>query len=150
MKQHEAAPSAFLVVTMFVLLSGCSSDSATNTTPPPAVKEDPSFAADIQSIFSNRCISSGCHNAGAAGGLVLLQGQSFANLVNVPATQEAGKTRVIPSDSANSYIVIKLEGRQTNGSRMPLGGTLDSNSIQNIKNWIDKGAKNNSSKSYLE
>lgn len=143
MRKCNVILSAFLAVMTFLLLSGCSSDSATNTTPPPTVKEDPSYAADIQSIFTNRCISSGCHNAGAAGGLVLLQGQSYSNLVNVASTQEPGKTRVIPSDSANSYIVIKVEGRQTNGSRMPLGGTLDSNSIQNIKNWIDKGAKNN-------
>ena len=143
MQKHRVLFGALAVVTAFLFLSGCSSDSTTNTTPPPTVKEDPSYAADIQSIFTNRCISSGCHNAGAAGGLVLLQGQSYANLVNVASTQEAGKTRVIPSDSANSYLVIKLEGRQTNGSRMPLGGTLDSNSIQNIKNWVDKGAKNN-------
>ena len=126
-----------------VFLFGCGSDSPASSEPPPTVKEDPSFAADIQSVFTNSCISSGCHNAGAAAGLVLLQGQSYANLVNVAATQEAGKTRVIPNDAANSYLVIKLEGRQTSGSRMPLGGSLNSNTIQNIKNWIDKGAKNN-------
>jgi hypothetical protein len=143
MKKYIASFGAVLAVLAIVFLSHCSSDSSTNTEPPPSVKEDPSFAADIQSIFNNNCISSGCHNAGAAGGIVLLQGQSYANLVNVASTQEPGKTRVIPSDSGNSYIVIKLEGRQTNGSRMPLGGTLDSNSIQNIKNWVDKGAKNN-------
>jgi hypothetical protein len=143
MKRYIASFGAFLTVLAIIFLSQCSSDSSTGTEPPPALKDDPSFAADIQSVFTNNCISSGCHNAGAAGGMVLLQGQSYANLVNVASTQEPGKTRVIPSDSANSYIVIKLEGRQTNGSRMPLGGALNSNSIQNIKNWIDKGAKNN-------
>ena len=143
MKKDIASLGAFLTVLAFIFLSQCSSDSSTGTEPPPTVKDDPSFAADIQSIFTNNCISSGCHNAGAAGGMVLLQGQSYANLVNVASIQEPGKTRAIPSDSANSYIVIKLEGRQTNGSRMPLGGALNSNSIQNIKNWIDKGAKNN-------
>jgi hypothetical protein len=132
-----------LALLAIVFLSKCGSDSTTTTEPPPLIKDDPSFATDIQSIFSSNCISSGCHNAGAAAGMVLLQGQSYSNLVNVASTQEPGKTRVIPNDSTNSYIVIKLEGRQTNGSRMPLGGTLDSNSIQNIKNWIDKGAKNN-------
>ena len=48
-----------------------------------------------------------------------------------------------PGDAANSYIVIKLEGRQTVGAKMPLGGSLDAISLQNIKNWINKGAKNN-------
>jgi hypothetical protein len=143
MKRYIPCLGPLLAVLAIVFLSCCSSDSSTSTEPPPAVKDDPSFAADIQSIFNNSCISSGCHNAGAAGGMVLLQGQSYANLVNAASTQEPGKTRVIPGDSANSYIVIKLEGRQTNGSRMPLGGTLNSNSIQNVKNWVDKGAKNN-------
>jgi hypothetical protein len=144
MKKCVACLGAFLAVLAIVLLSHCSSNSSTNSQPPPALKDDPSFSSDIQSIFTNNCISSGCHNAGAAGGLVLLEGQSYANLVNVASTQEPGKTRVIPNDAANSYIVIKLEGRQTSGSRMPLGGSaLDSNSVQNIKNWIDKGAKNN-------
>jgi hypothetical protein len=143
MRKHVASPGAFLAVLAIVFLSHCSSDSSTTTEPPPSVKDDPSFAADIQSIFTNNCISSGCHNAGVAGGLVLLEGQSYSNLVNVASNQEPGKTRAIPNDSANSYLVIKLEGRQTSGSRMPLGGTLDSNSIQNIKNWVDKGAKDN-------
>jgi len=126
------------------VLCDCGSNSPTNTAPPPTVKDDPSFASDIQAIFSNSCISTGCHNAGASGGQVLLQGQSYANLVNVASTQEPGKTRVIPNDAPNSYLVIKLEGRQTNGGRMPLGGAaLHANSIQNIKNWINKGAKNN-------
>jgi len=38
---------------------------------------------------------------------------------------------------------MKLEGRQTVGTKMPQGGSLASNSLQNIKNWINKGAKNN-------
>lgn len=133
-----------LVILAMVILYHCGGDSPTNTEPPPTVKEDPSFASDIQPIFSTNCISSGCHSNSAPGGMVLLQGQSYANLVNVASTQEPGKTRVIPSDATNSYIVIKLEGRQTNGGRMPLGGSaLNANSIQNIKNWINKGAKNN-------
>jgi len=132
-----------LVLTTMVLYY-CGSNSPANTEPPPTVIDDPSFASDIQSIFTNNCISSGCHNAGAAGGMVLLQNQAYANLVNVASTQEPGKTRVIPNDATNSYIVIKLEGRQVNGSRMPMGGSaLNANYIQNIKNWINKGAKNN-------
>jgi hypothetical protein len=138
----------YLVVILVALTMGvldyCGSNSSTNTEPPPTVKEDPSFASDIQAIFSNSCISSGCHNAGASAGLVLLQGQAYASLVNVASTQEPGKTRVIPTDAANSYIVIKLEGRRTNGGRMPLGANaLHANTIQNIKNWINRGAKNN-------
>jgi hypothetical protein len=46
-------------------------------------------------------------------------------------------------DASNSYLVIKLEGRQTIGVKMPLGSSLDAVSLQNIKNWINKGANHN-------
>jgi len=144
MKKHRLVPGALMAVLAILALYHCGSNSPTNSEPPPTVKEDPSFASDIQSIFNNNCVSSGCHDTSASGGMILLQGQSYANLVNVASTQEPGKTRVIPNDATDSYLVIKLEGRQTNGGRMPLGGgALNANSIQNIKNWIDKGAKNN-------
>jgi hypothetical protein len=51
------------------------------------------------------------------------------------------KPRVV--DPRKKEIVIKLEGRQTVGAKMPLGGSLDAISLQNIKNWINKGANNN-------
>lgn len=123
-------------------LSFCSSNS-TPQLPPPVIA-DPSFANDIQPIFTSNCTTSACHGSAASAGLTLLQGQSYASLVNVISSQEPPKKRVVPGDATNSYLVIKLEGRQTNGGRMPLGGSaLHSNTIQNIKNWIDKGAKNN-------
>jgi len=135
---------AILAILAAVILYHCGSYSPTSPQPPSIVKEDPSFASDIQPIFSQSCISSSCHGNSAAAGLILLQGQSYANLVDVPSTQEPGKRRVIPNDATNSYLVIKLEGRQTNGGRMPLGeSALNANSVQNIKNWINKGAKNN-------
>jgi hypothetical protein len=52
--------------------------------------------------------------------------------------------RVLPGDAANSYLVKKIEGTQTVGTRMPQGrNALSSITIQNIKNWVDRGAKNN-------
>ncbi len=107
-------------------------------------KEDPSFATDIQAIFSGNCVGSGCHNATALAGLNLSQGQAYNNLVNVDSTSDANFKRVLPNDAQNSYIVMKIEGRQTVGSRMPLNRTpLTTVQIQNIKNWINKGANQN-------
>jgi len=64
-------------------------------------------------------------------------------LVNIPAQGES-RVRVVPGDPQNSYLVIKLEGRQSFGSRMPEGGTpLDNIDLGNIRNWITQGAKNN-------
>lgn len=111
---------------------------------PETVKEDPSFANDIQPIFTNNCALSSCHNSTAQAQLILLSGQAYSNLVNVNSTQEPNRVRVIPGDAANSYLVIKIEGNQTVGARMPNGRSpLSSVQIQNIKNWIGRGAKNN-------
>jgi len=122
----------------------CNGTSPTEPETPEAVKEDPSFSQDIQPIFTSSCALSNCHNASAQAGLVLLQGQAYNNIVNVNSTQDPSKKRVNPEKANNSYLVIKIEGRQTIGERMPLGGAaLSSTRIQNIKNWINRGAKNN-------
>jgi len=121
--------------------TACRSNSSPDETA--TVKDDPSFAADIQPIFNTTCSATSCHGASGQAGLVLLSGQAYNNLVNVASTQDATKRRVLPGDATNSYLVIKLEGRQTVGTKMPQGGALAANSLQNIKNWIDKGAKNN-------
>ncbi|MGW8266623.1 MAG: hypothetical protein ACWGSQ_09665 [Longimicrobiales bacterium] len=105
---------------------------------------DPSFATVIQEIFNRRgCASSSCHGSAQQAGLTLTSGSSYASLVNVVATQSTA-LRVIPGNANGSYLVIKVEGRQTAGARMPLGGAaLDNIDLTNLKNWIDQGAKNN-------
>lgn len=105
---------------------------------------DPSFATVIQEIFNRKgCASSSCHGSAQQAGLRLSSGNSYANLVNVVATQSTA-LRVIPGNANGSYLVIKVEGRQTVGARMPLGGApLDNIDLTNLKNWIDQGAKNN-------
>jgi len=143
MRKKPPVLIGIMAVLAVLFLLSCGSDNSTSSQPPVTVKDDPSFSADIQPIFNSNCVSSGCHNATASAGLVLLQGQSYASLVNVDSSSENTKKRVLPGDATSSYLVIKLEGRQSVGARMPLGGSLNTNSIQNIKNWINKGAKNN-------
>jgi len=137
----------FLITTLIPILiffMGCSSSKSDGGDGGDTVKPNPSFANDIQPIFSSSCALSSCHNSGSAqAGLNLTQGQAYANLVNVNSTQVPGLMRVLPSDADNSYIVIKLEGRQTVGGRMPLSGSITNTQLQNIKNWINNGAQNN-------
>ena len=105
---------------------------------------DPSFSQVIQGLFESRsCTASNCHGSGQSAGLDLREGNSYASLVNVPAQGEEDRIRVIPGNANDSYIVIKVEGRQSVGSRMPVGGALDAVDITNIRNWINQGAKNN-------
>lgn len=109
-----------------------------------AIVADPSFANVIQEIFNRKgCAASSCHGSFEAAALNLTAGNAYANLVNVTATQ-AAVARVIPGNANDSYLVVKLEGRQSFGQQMPLGGSaLDNIDLTNIKNWINQGAKNN-------
>ena len=115
--------------------------------PPPArvILASPAFQANIQEVFNRRgCATGGCHGAANAAGLTLTSGAAYGNLVGVASTQVPAVDRVIPNDADGSYLVVKLEGRQTVGSQMPRGGAaLDSIDMRNIKNWINNGAPNN-------
>ena len=116
--------------------SSPSASTASNT-----VKTDPSYASDIQPIWTASCV--GCHGFGGDAGLNLSGGSSYANLVNVASTQDRTKMRILPGDATNSWMVMKIENRQTVGGKMPPSGSLTANQIQNIKNWVTQGAKNN-------
>jgi len=108
------------------------------------VYPDPSFSTVILDIFHGEgCTNDGCHGVSAAAGLNLDRDSAYAHLVGVAATQE-GFERVTAGKAQESYLIIKLEGRQQAGNRMPPGGyPLDSIHMGNLRNWIDKGAKNN-------
>lgn len=144
---------AWLAAGVLCLFGACGGDSGTNPDPDPGgggptgggrvIKANPSFDTDIQEIFNRMgCASSSCHGTSESAGLRLTAGDSYDELVNIAAFQEPG-TRVIPNDAENSYLVIKIEGRQTVGGKMPVGGSLDNIDITNIRNWIDTGALNN-------
>jgi len=129
--------TALLSVLAFV---SCGND---NGTKPRSVNEDPSFSAEIQPIFTGSCALSNCHASPGQAGMVLSQGDAYANTVNVSSTQVPSMMRVRPTLPDSSYMIVKLEGRQTVGVKMPAVGTLGSSQIQLIKNWITKGAQNN-------
>jgi uncharacterized protein YjdB len=111
-----------------------------------APPQAPSFSQVVNEIFvQTGCTSGNCHG-GNAGDLTLTSSPatSYANLVNVPASAEPSLLLVKPSDSFNSYLVMKLEGRQSSGARMPIGGrSLSAADLATIKSWIDAGAPDN-------
>lgn len=135
---------SILLILLLCFFYGCPKKNTGNGNNNEQLIAEPSFARDIQAIFTANCSALGCHGNGSSSeGLSLEAGQSYLSLVNVPATQNPGKMRVAPSDAPNSYLVIKIEGRQTTGGRMPQGGSLSGVKIGNIKNWINNGAANN-------
>ena len=105
---------------------------------------NPSFSSVIQEVFDRRgCSGSSCHGSARQAGMDLRSGSAYANLVNVIAS-EVPVARVIPGNANASYIIVKVEGRQTTGVRMPKDGIpLDNIDLTNLKNWINLGAKNN-------
>ena len=127
-------------------LAGCGSEGPTSssTTDTRTIEANPSFSMTIQEIFNRRsCSSSSCHGTAQMAGLDLRSGASYGSLVGVRATSEP-IVRVLPFDPDGSYLVMKLEGRQSVGGRMPqTGAPLDSIDLTNIRNWISQGALNN-------
>lgn len=106
--------------------------------------------AQIQAnVFTPIC--SRCHDGSLPPGISLPEsqnltdGNSYANIVNVPSIEQPALMRVKPGDPANSYLVRKLQGGQgIFGQRMPFGGPyLDQATIEKIKAWIANGAPNN-------
>jgi len=101
------------------------------------------LAGNVQPLFSASCAnSSSCHaNAQTPD---LLPGRSWAATFGILSTENTDKLYVAPFDSAGSYLLDKILGIQSSGSRMPLGETpLDDTQTAAIRNWILEGAANN-------
>ena len=105
------------------------------------------FAA-VLAVFKARCVA--CHAAGAiAPGmphLHLTVDVAYRSLVDMPAEQACGKTLVVPSDSAKSYLFRKItDTPPCSGERMPIAYEapfmpLGDADVAAVKTWIDQGA----------
>ncbi|HKC56548.1 MAG TPA: hypothetical protein VKC35_10510 [Vicinamibacterales bacterium] len=138
---------------VFALASaGCDEKLSDLTGPTPNL--EPTFSSIQREIFdttdsSGRLACTNCHTTvgrNPSGGLNLVSGVSYANLVRVASTGKPGAVRVIPGDPDNSYIVHKLEGSaDIVGVRMPRGNGpyLTDGQMLVIKRWIANGAPNN-------
>jgi len=144
MKKDYWAIGGVLAALFMILFAATFCKSPVASLPVQTVKNDPSFAGDIQPIFNNNCVNVSCHGQSAQAGMSLIDGSSYQYIVNVPSSEVPSNRRVLPSDPTDSYLVIKIEGRQPVGARMPAAkDRLSDTHIQNIRNWIEKGAKNN-------
>ena len=125
------------------LLAACgSSDGDGSGDNPPAVLA-PTLASIQDNVFTPSCAKAGCHSgATPRAGMNLEGGNSWASLYNVVGTGDKTKTRVVPSDPDDSLLIMKLEGTQTVGLRMPRDGPpyLPKETIDVIRQWIADGA----------
>lgn len=117
-----------------------SSDSGGTAGTPPNANTPVSFSRDIQPIFTRRCTD--CH--GGSAGMFLDEGESYANLVNVPATKGCtSEMRVKPGDPDASVLYKRLTGTSC-GAQMPKKAPpLPAEEINLIRRWIESGAPNN-------
>jgi hypothetical protein len=91
-----------------------------------------------------------CHARDPFGGdLDLTEEHAYGSLLNIPATQSIGKTRVIPGDPLNSFLVQKLTNNLTmdEGNPMPQGEGIrwqppDPAQLKVLECWIARGAPN--------
>lgn len=133
--------------------SSSTSSSSSSTTMPTDLCDTAgstpiSLAADLQPIFSQSCGgTSSCHmKATPSEGLSLKAGQSYGELVNVPAVQDCnGQVRVKPGSASESYLVNKIEnvGICAGEKKMPPSSTLNAANKQKIIDWICQGAQDN-------
>lgn len=117
-----------LALAMLPAFLGC-------TTAPSDVPADPSYSSDIQPIFNSSCIT--CHSDAAPSGAYSLSsraGALGAGSDTVP--------NVVPDNADSSKLYRRIIG--TEAPQMPPGqAPLDTVKTATIRNWIDKGAKDN-------
>ena len=106
---------------------------------------NPTYATDIQPIFTKRCSIGGCHTfASQRGGLALDAAHSYAMLVGVESALNPPLLRVAPGDPDASFLIHMIEAspaRRDGLPRMPLGSQpLTERQIATIVNWIEQGA----------
>ncbi|HSL88885.1 MAG TPA: hypothetical protein VK870_06270 [Ignavibacteriaceae bacterium] len=135
--------SISILLAFSFLITSCSEDS---TTEPPTTPSNVPMAklSEIQSkVFNISCATANCHASGtAAGGLILSDGQSYNNLINVESILYPGVKRVDEGNSDESLLVQIITG--TRIPRMPLNASpLPAGVIDSIAKWIDLGAPNN-------
>ena len=92
-------------------------------------------------MFTPNCATAGCHSGGTPdAGLNLEAANSYAQLVGIAATQDAGVQRVNPGNPNLSYLITKLEGPGASGGQMPPSGPMAQADIDVIRQWITDGA----------
>ena len=145
-------PHIAIVALACLTVAGCDQKLSTLAGPTPNL--EPTFASVQSQIFESTDVAGrqacvNCHtNVGRApaGGLNLVHGVAYDQIVNVVSPRKPGAIRVLPGDPENSYLVQKLEGRAgIVGVRMPQSGPpfLTDGQILILKRWIALGAPRN-------
>ncbi|MEA2692291.1 MAG: hypothetical protein QOJ16_1678 [Acidobacteriota bacterium] len=144
---RKIAPFVLALAALLVAACGTvKSPTAPGPAPGPGVQAL-TFTQIQTQVFTPTCAKAGCHaRSAASGGMVLEAGASYAQIVNHPAQENPGLSRIAPGDPEHSYLLKKIRGdADISGTRMPQDGPpfLTSAQIDGIAAWIRAGAPNN-------
>ena len=131
-------------VASFVLACSSSSES------PPTTTKDaggPSFTKDVMPAFETSCTQTACHGSKESNLNIYIPPDpavAYPELLKTSPT--TGMKFIAPGDPDHSYVVIKIEGKQTMGTAMPPPDTglppISSTALASLRAWITAGAKN--------
>ena len=97
----------------------------------------------VDETLVQSCGFSSCHGEAGEGGLTLDGAADYDNIVGVESVAVAGAILVVAGDADGSYLIQKMEGASgIEGDIMPPSGMLDQGTIDQIRDWIDRGAPN--------
>jgi len=128
MKRNLSAVLFLMVV--LVALTACEKIGGTDERDV-LLKEDPSYASDVQPVFDKYCV--GCH-----GPIRAMKGLRLDGYEYVIAGSRMGAV-VIPYSSTASLLATGLEA----GVMPPKGERPSPNRVKNISHWIERGAYDN-------
>lgn len=117
-----------------VLFGACENDKFEEELP--VVKDNVSFALDIQPILNTQC--AGCHNPGNNVEPDLREGYAYESIEDL-----IDEGDIIPGDAEESELMEMLEWESEDGNDMPPSTPLSPLKIALIKKWIDEGALDN-------
>ncbi|MDB5214431.1 MAG: hypothetical protein JWO86_2358 [Myxococcaceae bacterium] len=163
--------SVFLSLTVVALVSACSSTSDPTLGSSGSTTKDggssgavadarnpyPSFKGDVVPIIQQSCSLTACHASKESNLGILLQYDPMQLYTELQKTSPTSKTAfVVAGDPAASYVILKLEGKQSTlaakcpssgqelncGNVMPPDDPLPAAKIKVFTDWIMAGAKN--------
>lgn len=132
-------PTAALFGMLVVIAVGCGSGRTIGGLPTSAPL---TLSGEVGRILNDKCAFAGCHGGGSPIlDMDLSLGRAAASIINVPSMEVPELMRVLPGNSANSYLYRKISpDLPIVGDRMPLVGSLTPQERELIRRWIDAGA----------